>query len=54
MPRHLLEFLQQCGIHPSRAKLCYELVVVNRKLLSVARDGALHLPGRDDLVVLRC
>ena len=51
MSRHSFELFQQGGIDWSGAKLCDELVVVNRMLLSVARYRALYFPGSHYLVV---
>lgn len=51
MPRQPLEPLEHCRVHPPCAKLVYELVVVDSKLLPVRRHRALHVPRRDDLLM---
>ena len=51
VPRHTLEPVQQRLIDSTRPELVYELVVVDRELLPVRGDGALHVPRRDDLPV---
>ena len=53
VPREAFKALQERSIDPPRAKLVDELVVVDRQLLPVARDGALYVPGRHDLIVHR-
>lgn len=54
VPRHALEALQQRLVDPARAELLDQLVVVDRELLAVGRDGALHVPGRDNLCLCVC
>ena len=49
--RHTLEPLQQRLIDSTRPELVYELVVVDRLLFPVGGDGALDVPGSDDLRV---
>lgn len=51
VPGQPLESLQDRLVDPPRAELVDELVVVDRELLAVGRDGPLHVPGRHDLIV---
>lgn len=53
MPREAFETLQKRSIDSPRAKLVNKLVIVDRQLLPIARDGTLHVPGRNDLLVRR-
>ena len=53
MPREAFETLQERSIDSPRAKLVNKLVIVDRQLLPIARDGALYIPGRYDLFVGR-
>jgi hypothetical protein len=53
MPREAFEALQERNINSPRAELVNELVIVDRQLLPIARDGALYVPGRNDLLVRR-
>ena len=51
LPRQPLESIKDCLVYSPRAKLVYELVIIDRKLLSVGRDGALDIPRSHDLFV---
>lgn len=53
VPREAFETLQERSIDSPRAKLVNKLVIVDRQLLPIARDGALYIPGRYDLFVRR-
>ena len=53
VPGQTFEALQERGVDPARAKLVDELVIVDRELLAVARNGSLDVPGRHDLLVCR-
>lgn len=53
VPSETLESFQQRGVDTPCAELVDELVVIDRQLLPVARDGALHVPRRHDLFVRR-
>jgi hypothetical protein len=51
--RETLKAFQKRSVNPPRAELVDKLVVINRQLLAVARDGALYVPWRHDLLVCR-
>jgi hypothetical protein len=53
MPSETFEAFQQRSVDPPCAKLVDELVVIDGQLLPVARDGALYVPRRHDLLVRR-
>src|SRR6267142_2500993 len=53
VPSETLESFQQRSVDTPCAELVDELVVIDRQLLPVARDGALYVPRRHDLFVRR-
>jgi hypothetical protein len=53
VPSDTLESFQQRSVDTPCAELIDELVVIDRQLLPVARDGALYVPRRHDLLVCR-
>lgn len=53
-PCQSLKPLEQRCIDSSRSELIHELLIVDGKLLPVARHGALHVPGRHNLCVRLC
>ena len=52
VPGQLLKALQERIVYPSCAELVDEFVVVDRLLLAIAGDSALHVPRRYDLRLL--
>ena len=51
VPREFLEPFEQRSIDTACPKLINQLVVVDRELLPVCRNGALDVPWGDDLLV---
>lgn len=51
LPRQPLKPLQDRRIHSPRAELVNELVVVDRELLAIVRNGTFDVPGSDNLRV---
>lgn len=49
--RQFLEPFKQCCIDTACPKLNDQLIVVDRKLLPIRRNGALDVPRCDDLIV---
>ena len=52
VPSQLLKALQERIVYPSCAELVDEFVVINRLLLAIASDSALHVPRCHDLRLL--
>ena len=50
-PREFLEPFEQRGVDTACPELINQLVIVDRKLLPVGRNGALDVPWGDDLLV---
>ena len=53
VPSQTFEALQKRSVDAARAKLVDELVIVDRQLLSISRNGTLNVPGCHDLLVSR-